>query len=79
MDNGGANNDVLESNTYSNRKMWRCVTELTNNYKQQPPRILNIDGVFTTSLRKITNACNIFFVSKIALLKENFRQNVMCQ
>ena len=48
---------------------------MTNNYKQQPPRILKINGVFTTSLRKITNECNIFFVNKIGKLRDKFWHN----
>ena len=55
--------------------MWRCVRELTNSNKQQPPRLLKINGVFTTSLRKITNECNNFFVNKISKLRGKFRLN----
>ena len=66
---GQCNDEVLNDNHYSDKKMWRCVRELTNSNKQQPPRLLKINGVFTTSLRKITNECNNYFVNKIAKLR----------
>ena len=28
------NDDALTNNSYSDRKMWRCVKEITNNFKQ---------------------------------------------
>ena len=55
--------------------MWRSVREMTNNFKQQPPRILKINGIFTTSLRKITNECNNYFVSKFKKLRDKFQPN----
>ena len=79
-DDNGDENDVdddgiLNDDNYSNKKMWRSVKELSNNYKQQPPRMLNVKGKFTTSLRKICNECNIFFVNKVKELWDIFKIN----
>ena len=49
--NDDRNSDVLKTNSYSDKGMWRCVREMTNKCKQQLPRILKINGIFTTLLR----------------------------
>ena len=41
------NGDALNNDSYSDRKMWQCVKEITNIHKQNHPRILNINGDFT--------------------------------
>ena len=64
----------MNNDNYSDKNMWRCVRDMTNQCKQQPPRILKINGIFTTSLRKITNECNNYFVTKIQKLRDKFQQ-----
>ena len=49
---------------YSDRKMWGTVKELTNSSKQVPPRSLSVDGHMVTSLKKICNVANNFYVKK---------------
>ena len=73
--NDDNNSDLLNNDSYSDKGMWRCVREMTNKCKQQPPRILKINGIFTTSLKKITNECNNYFVSKIQKLRDKFQPN----
>ena len=56
--------------TYSDKKMWGTVKELTNSSKQTPPRSLSVDGQMVTSLRKICNeANNLVHVTNCLLYK----------
>ena len=61
-----------DSTIYNDRKMWRTVQNMVGKEKQVPPRNLVIDGKATTSLRKICNHANQFYINKVNKLRENF-------
>ena len=42
--------DKNSGQNYSVKQMWRTVKELTNNCKQQPPRLILIGNQMNTSL-----------------------------
>ena len=44
--------DTINRHSYSDKIMWRTFKELTNNCKQQPPRLILIGNQLTTSIKK---------------------------
>ena len=66
----GHNNDI-----YSDRVMWRTVKDMTHKNKQVPPRRIIINGSITTSLKKICNHANDYYISKINKLRNTFTIN----
>merc|ERR1712240_255243 len=61
-----------DNNIYTDRKMWKTVQDLVGKQKQVPPRNLVINGKSTTSLKKICNYLNNFFIEKVNKIRENF-------
>ena len=55
--------------------MWGTFKDLTNTNKQVPPRIILHDGNLVTSIKKIVNIANEFFVEKIWKIRESFPAN----
>ena len=55
--------------------MWDTFKKLTNSSKQVPPRVISHEGNMVTSLKKIVNVGNVFFLEKIQKIRESFPEN----
>ena len=55
--------------------MWDTFKKLTNSSKQVPPRVISHKGNMVTSLNKIVNIANTFFIEKIKKIRESFPEN----
>ena len=62
-------------NDIQSKIMWGTFKDLTNMNKQLPPRIILHDGNLVTSIKKIVNIANEFFVEKIRKIRESFPAN----
>ena len=62
-------NDNGDESKYQNdvqsKIMWGTFKNLTNSNKQVPPRVILHDGNLVTSVKKIVNIANQFFVDKV--------------
>ena len=56
--------------------MWGTFKNLTNTSKQAPPRVIIYNGNLVTSVKKIVNIANEFFVEKIRKIRESFPVNL---
>ena len=45
--------------------MWKNFKNITNNNKQVPPRNINHNGKYITSIKQICNIANQFYIDKI--------------
>merc|ERR1712240_498642 len=61
-----------DNNIYTDRKMWKTVQDLVGKQKQLPPRNLVINVKGTTSLKRICNYSNNFFINKVNKIREKF-------
>ena len=52
--------------------MWGTFKNLTNSNKQIPPRVILFNGNLITSIKKIVNISNQFFLDKISKIRANF-------
>ena len=55
--------------------MWDTFKKLTNSSKQVPPRVISHKENMVTSLNKIVNIANTFFIEKISKIRDSFPQN----
>ena len=55
--------------------MWGTFKNLTNTNKQVPPRVILYNGNLVTSIKKIVNIANEFFIEKISKIRESFPVN----
>ena len=62
-------------NDIQSKVMWRTFKDLTNNNNQIPPRLILHEGNLVTSVRKIVNIANNFFIEKIRKIRESFPIN----
>merc|ERR1712240_51393 len=62
-------NDVIS------KIMWSTFKNLTNTNKQVPPRGILHNGNLVTSVKKIVNIANEFFIEKIHKIRESFPVN----
>ena len=62
-----------DNNTYSDRMMWLIAKDITLSNKQVPPRILLINGRVTTSLKKICNYANEFYINNVNNLRKKIQ------
>ena len=73
-------NDTGDENRYQNdtqsKIMWETFKNLTNSNKQVPPRVISYNGNMVTSIKKIVNIANEFFIEKIQKIRESFSVNV---
>ena len=51
--------------------MWETFKNLTNSSKQVPPRVILYNGNMVTSIKKIVNIANEFFIEKIQKINLN--------
>ena len=56
--------------------MWGTFKNLTNTNKQVPPRVILHNGNLVTSVKKIVNIANEFFIEKICKIRESFPVNI---
>ena len=56
--------------------MWGTLKNLTNTNKQVPPRVILHNGNLVTSIKKIVNIANQFFVEKISKIRASFPINL---
>ena len=69
-------NDSQENSTkYYDRLRWKTIKDITDTKRQKPPRLILIDNKMTTSLSKICNHANQFFINKVKKLRDNFKSN----
>ena len=54
--------------------MWKTVQDILGKVKQKPPRVILHENKLTTSLLKICNVANNFFISQIMKIREKFTQ-----
>ena len=70
------NLDNIENGNYINDKiMWKNFKTITNNNKQVPPRNINHNGKFITSIKDICDIANQFYIDKIKKIRDNFTIN----
>ena len=62
-------------NETNSKVMWETFKKLTNSSKQVPPRVIVYDGNMVTSLKKIVNIANEFFLDKIQKIRDSFPEN----
>ena len=55
--------------------MWGTFKDLSNTNKQIPPRLILHNGNLVTSIKKIVNIANDFFIDKICKIRESFPIN----
>ena len=67
--------DTTNKDKYSDRQMWKTIKDITNNNRRKPPRHILINNKMTTSLDKICNFSNQFFIDKIKKLRDIFKIN----
>ena len=56
--------------------MWETLKKLTNSSKQVPPRVISHNGNMVTSIKKIVNIANEFFIEKIQKIRDSFPVNL---
>ena len=65
-----------DENKYQNdvksKEMWKTFKELSNTSTQVPPRLILHDGKLVTSIKKIVNIANNFFIEKIQKIRNSF-------
>ena len=71
-DNG---DEYKYQNDVQSKIMWGTFKNLTNTNKQVPPRVILHNGNLVTSLKKIVNIANEFFIEKISKIRESFPVN----
>ena len=71
-DNG---DEFKYQNDVQSKVMWDTFKNLTNNNKQVPPRVILYNGNLVTSIKKIVNIGNEFFIDKISKIRESFPVN----
>ena len=54
------------------KKMWSTVINLSNQSKQNPPRMIIYQNNKITSIKKISNITNKFFIEKVIDLRNKF-------
>lgn len=59
----------------STNKLWTTIKEVTNNVSKSPPRNIIHNGQMVTSLRKISNIANKFYIDKINKIRDSFTPN----
>ena len=62
-------------NDIQSKVMWGTFKNLTNTSKQAPPRVIIYNGNLVTSVKKIVNIANEFFVEKVRKIRESFPVN----
>ena len=67
--------EIKYQNDIKSKVMWRTFKDLSNTNNQTPPRIIVHDGNLVTSVRKIVNIANDFFIDKIRKIRESFPVN----
>ena len=68
--------DLLVANDTQSKVMWDTFKNLTNSNIQVPPRVITYNGNMVTSVKKIVNIANKFFIDKIQKIRESFSVNV---
>ena len=71
-DNG---DEYKYQNDVQSKIMWGTFKNLTNTNKQVPPRVILHNGNLVTSVKKIVNIANEFFIDKISKIRESFPVN----
>ena len=74
-DTNNINIDNSNSNIYTDKQMWQTVKTLTNNNKQNPPRIISYNNIVITKLKEICNIANNYFIQKINNIRDKFTIN----
>ena len=62
-------------NDIKSKEMWKTFKELSNTNTQVPPRLILHDGNLVTSVKKIVNIANNFFIDKIQKIRDSFPSN----
>merc|ERR1712240_204076 len=68
-DNG---DEYKYQNDVQSKIMWGTFKDLTNTNKQVPPRVISHNGNLVTSVKKIVNIANEYFIEKICKIRESF-------
>ena len=63
-------------NDVQSKIMWGTFKNLTNTNKQVPPRVILHNGNLVTSVKKIVNIANEYFVEKISKIRASFPLNL---
>ena len=72
---GDSSDDSKFQNETNSKVMWDTFKKLTNSSKQVPPRVISHEGSMVTSLKKIVNIANVFFLEKNRKIREAFPEN----
>ena len=65
VNKGDTGDEFKYQNEVKSKSMWETFKKLTNSSKQVPPRVISHNGKMVTSIKKIVNIANEFFIEKI--------------
>ena len=75
VNKGDTGDEFKYQNEVKSKSMWETFKKFTNSGKQVPPRVISHNVNMVTSIKKIVNIANEFFIEKIKKIRDSFPVN----